>query len=44
VASLQSGGSDAIIVNPGLGPSLKERGNNIIATLPSCRFPIRSKL
>ncbi len=31
VASLQSGGSDAIIVNPGLGPSLKERGNNIIA-------------
>lgn len=31
VASLQSGGSDAIIVNPGLGPSLKERGNNILA-------------
>jgi ABC-type nitrate/sulfonate/bicarbonate transport system substrate-binding protein len=31
VASLQSGGSDAVIVNPGLGPSLKERGNNIIA-------------
>jgi ABC-type nitrate/sulfonate/bicarbonate transport system substrate-binding protein len=31
VASLQSGGSDAIIVNPGLGPTLKERGNNIIA-------------
>jgi ABC-type nitrate/sulfonate/bicarbonate transport system substrate-binding protein len=31
VGSLQSGGSDAIIVNPGLGPSLKERGGVIIA-------------
>ena len=27
----QSGGSDAIIVNPGLGPVLKERGNSILA-------------
>ena len=31
VGSLQSGGSDAIIVNPGLGPLLKERGNLILA-------------
>jgi len=31
VGSLQSGGSDAIIVNPGLGPSLKERGGVLIA-------------
>ncbi len=31
VASLQSGGSDAIIVNPGLNTSLRERGYNILA-------------
>jgi len=31
VGSLQSGGSDAIIVNPGLGPALKERGYAILA-------------
>ena len=31
VGSLQSGGSDAIIVNPGLGSSLKERGGQLLA-------------
>ena len=31
VGSLQSGGSDAVIVNPGLGPSLKERGGFLLA-------------
>ena len=31
VASLQSGGSDAIIVNPGLNTALRERGYNILA-------------
>ncbi len=31
VGSLQSGGSDAIIVNPGLGPAMKERGYAIFA-------------
>jgi ABC-type nitrate/sulfonate/bicarbonate transport system substrate-binding protein len=31
VGSLQSGGSDAIIVNPGLGPALKERGGQLLA-------------
>ena len=31
VGSLQSGGSDAIIVNPGLGASLKERGGFLLA-------------
>jgi NitT/TauT family transport system substrate-binding protein len=31
VGSLQSGGSDAIIVNPGLGPSLKEGGGLLLA-------------
>jgi len=31
VGSFQSGGSDAIIVNPGLGPSLKERGGFLLA-------------
>lgn len=31
VGSLQSGGSDAVIVNPGLGTMLKERGNAILA-------------
>src|SRR5215472_17067190 len=39
VASLQSGGSDAIIVNPGLGPSLKERGNNITADFTELPIP-----
>ena len=39
IASLQSGGSDAIIVNPGLGPSLKERGNNIIADFTELPIP-----
>ena len=39
VASLQSGGSDAIIVNPGLGPALKERGNNIIADFSELPIP-----
>lgn len=39
VASLQSGGSDAIIVNPGLGPSLKERGNTIIADFTELPIP-----
>ena len=39
VASLQSGGSDTIIVNPGLGPSLKERGNNIIADFTELPIP-----
>jgi NitT/TauT family transport system substrate-binding protein len=39
VASLQSGGSDAIIVNPGLGPSLKSRGNNIVADFTELPIP-----
>jgi ABC-type nitrate/sulfonate/bicarbonate transport system substrate-binding protein len=39
VASLQSGGSDAIIVNPGLGPTLKDRGNNIIADFTELPIP-----
>src|SRR5262245_7001412 len=39
VASLQSGGSDAIIVNPGLGPSLRERGNNILADFTELPIP-----
>jgi ABC-type nitrate/sulfonate/bicarbonate transport system substrate-binding protein len=39
VASLQSGGSDAVIVNPGLGPSLKERGNTIIADFTELPIP-----
>jgi ABC-type nitrate/sulfonate/bicarbonate transport system substrate-binding protein len=39
VASLQSGGSDAIIVNPGLGPSLKQRGNNILADFTELPIP-----
>ena len=39
VASLQSSGSDAIIVNPGLGPSLKERGNNILADFTQLPIP-----
>lgn len=31
VSSLQSGGSDVVIVNPGLGPTLKARGFNVLA-------------
>jgi ABC-type nitrate/sulfonate/bicarbonate transport system substrate-binding protein len=39
VGSLQSGGSDAIIVNPGLGPMLKERGNSILADFTELPIP-----
>ena len=39
VGSLQSGGSDAIIVNPGLGPVLKERGNSILADFTELPIP-----
>lgn len=39
VGSLQSGGSDAIIVNPGLGPALKERGNSILADFTELPIP-----
>ena len=39
VGSLQSGGSDAIIVNPGLGPLLKERGNLILADFTELPIP-----
>jgi NitT/TauT family transport system substrate-binding protein len=39
VGSLQSGGSDAIIVNPGLGPALKERGNLILADFTELPIP-----
>jgi NitT/TauT family transport system substrate-binding protein len=39
VASLQSGGSDAIIVNPGLGPALKERGFSILADFTELPIP-----
>jgi ABC-type nitrate/sulfonate/bicarbonate transport system substrate-binding protein len=39
VGSLQSGGSDAIIVNPGLGPMLKERGNWILADFTELPIP-----
>ncbi len=39
VGSLQSGGSDAIIVNPGLGPTLKERGNLILADFTELPIP-----
>ena len=43
VASLQSGGSDAIIVNPGLGPRSKRAAFLSSPTLPSCRFLIRNR-
>ena len=39
VASLQSGGSDVIIVNPGLATSLKERGFNILADFTELPVP-----
>jgi NitT/TauT family transport system substrate-binding protein len=39
VASLQTGGSDAVIVNPGLGPTLKERGFNILADFTELPIP-----
>ncbi len=39
VASLQSGGSDAAIVNPGLGPALKARGLNILADFTELPVP-----
>ncbi len=39
VGSLQSGGSDAIIVNPGLGPSLKDRGGVLIADFTELPIP-----
>jgi len=39
VASLQSGGSDAIIVNPGLGPTLKARGFHILADFTELPIP-----
>jgi NitT/TauT family transport system substrate-binding protein len=39
VASLQSGGSDAIIVNPGLNTALRERGYNILADFTELPIP-----
>lgn len=39
VASLQTGGSDAVIVNPGLGSTLKERGFNILADFTELPIP-----
>jgi ABC-type nitrate/sulfonate/bicarbonate transport system substrate-binding protein len=39
VASLQSGGSDVIIVNPGLATTLKERGFNILADFTELPVP-----
>ena len=39
VASLQSGGSDAIIVNPGLNTTLRERGYNILADFTELPIP-----
>ncbi|HVO93569.1 MAG TPA: ABC transporter substrate-binding protein [Terriglobales bacterium] len=39
VASLQSGGSDAIIVNPGLGSTLKARGFSILADFTELPIP-----
>ena len=39
VASLNSGGSDAIIVNPGLNSAMKQRGYNIIADFSELPIP-----
>ncbi len=39
VASLQTGGSDAVIVNPGLASTLKERGFNILADFTELPIP-----
>ena len=39
VASLNSGGSDAIIVNPGLNSVMKQRGYNILADFSELPIP-----
>jgi NitT/TauT family transport system substrate-binding protein len=39
VASLQTGGSDAIIVNPGLGGTLTARGFNVLADFTELPIP-----
>lgn len=39
VASLQTGGSDAVIVNPGLTVTLKQRGFNILADFTELPIP-----
>ena len=39
MASLQSGGSDVVIVNPGLSTALKERGFNVIADFTELPIP-----
>ena len=39
VASINSGGSDAIIVNPGLSSAMKQRGYNIIADFSELPIP-----
>jgi NitT/TauT family transport system substrate-binding protein len=39
VASLNSGGADAIIVNPGLAAAMKQRGYNIIADFSQLPIP-----
>ena len=39
VASLNSGGSDSIIVNPGLNSAMKQRGYNIIADFSELPIP-----
>jgi ABC-type nitrate/sulfonate/bicarbonate transport system substrate-binding protein len=39
VASLQTGGSDAVIVNPGLASTLKQRGFNILADFTELPIP-----
>ena len=39
VASLQSGGSDAVIVNPGLATTLRERGFNVLADFTELPIP-----
>ena len=39
VASMNSGGSDAIIVNPGLSSAMKQRGYNIIADFSELPIP-----
>jgi len=39
VASLQTGGSDAVIVNPGLATTLRERGFNVLADFTELPIP-----
>jgi NitT/TauT family transport system substrate-binding protein len=39
VASINSGGSDAIIVNPGLSSAMKQRGYNILADFSELAIP-----